>query len=196
VRAAWVTGDEVYGSDGKFRQALERRRQPYVLAVRSDQCVCVGLRQVRVKALTEEAPAAAWRRLSAGDGAKGPRWYDWAAVRINGPEPEGFTRWLLVRRSASDPEDLAYYLCGGPPGTALAELVRAAGARWSIETCFEAAKGEVGLGHYEVRSWVGWYRHVTLALFAHALLAVVRSRAAGEPGRKKGGGGRRRGWSR
>jgi SRSO17 transposase len=195
VRAAWVTADEVYGCDGKLRQALERRRQPYVLAVRSDQAVCVGFEQLRVKALAAAAPGGAWGRLSAGDGAKGPRWYDWACVRVNCPEPEEFQRWLLVRRSVSDPEDLAYYLCGGPPGTALAELVRAAGARWAIEECFEAAKGEVGLGDYEVRSWVGWYRHVTLALFAHALLAVVRSRVAGGPGRKKGGG-RGRGWSR
>jgi SRSO17 transposase len=135
VRAAWVTGDEVYGSDGKFRQALERRRQPYVLAVRSDQCVCISFEQLRVKALAASAPAQAWQRLSAGDGAKGPRVYDWACVRINCPQPDEFQRWLLVRRSVSDPEELAYYLCGGSPDTAVAELVRAAGARWSIETC-------------------------------------------------------------
>jgi SRSO17 transposase len=196
VRAAWVTGDEVYGCDGKFRQALERRRQPYVLAVRSDQCVCVGLRQVRVKALVAEAPPQAWQRLSAGDGAKGPRWYDWAGVPINGPEPEVFRRWLLVRRSVSDPEDLAYYLCGGPPGTPAAELVRAAGLRWAIEESIEAAKGEVGLDHYEVRSWAGWHRHVTLALFAHAALAVIRAQAARAAGPQKRGRGRRPRWSR
>jgi SRSO17 transposase len=192
VRAAWLTADEVYGSDGKFRQALERRRQPYVLAVRSDQAVCVGLQQVRVKALAAAVPGDAWQRHSAGDGAKGPRWYDWACLRVNGPEPEAFGRWLLVRRSTSDPEDLAYYLCGGRPGTALGELVRAAGSRWAVEECIEAAKGEVGLDHYEVRSWVGWYRHVTLALFAHALLAVIRARAAAGPRPQKGGGGKRR----
>jgi SRSO17 transposase len=186
VRAAWVTGDEVYGGDGKFRQALERRRQPYVLAVRSDQSVCISFEQLRVKALVASAPAEAWQRLSAGDGAKGPRVYDWACVRINCPRPEEFQRWLLVRRSVGDAEDLAYYLCGGSPGTAVAELVRAAGARWAIEECIEAAKGEVGLDHYEVRSWAGWYRHITLALFAHALLAVVRARAAEGRGRKKG----------
>jgi SRSO17 transposase len=192
VRAAWVTGDEVYGSDGKLRRALEERRQPYVLAVRSDQCVCVGFQQLRVKALAASAPAVAWRRLSAGDGSKGPRWYDWAAVRVNCPEPEAFARWLLVRRRVSDPEDLAYYLCRGPPDTPAAELARAAGLRWALEECIEAAKGEVGLDHYEVRGWAGWHRHVTLALFAHALLAVIRSRAGG-PGRPpKGGRGSRR----
>jgi SRSO17 transposase len=192
VRAAWVTGDEVYGSDGKFRQALERRRQPYVLAVRSDQAVCVGLRQVRAKALIADAPAEAWQRLSAGDGSKGPRWYDWACVRVNGPDPEAFPRWLLARRSVSDPGDLAYYLGAGRPGTALAELARAAGLRWAVEECIEAGKGEVGLDHYEVRSWVGWYRHITLALFAQALLAAVRAKAAGGPAPKKGGARSRR----
>src|SRR5262249_6011500 len=192
VRAAWVTGDEVYGSDGKFRQALEQRRQPYVLAVRSAQPVCVGLRQVRVKALIAQAPVKAWQRLSTGDGSKGRRWYDWACVRINGPEPEEFPRWLLARRSVSDPEDLAYYLCAGRPGTTVQELARAAGARWAVEECIEAAKGEVGLDHYEVRSWVGWYRHITLALFAQAVLAVIRAKATGGPRPKKGGIGRRR----
>jgi SRSO17 transposase len=192
VRAAWVTGDEVYGCDGKLRQALEKRRQPYVLAVRSDSCVWVGFQQFRVKALAAAAPAAAWQRLSAGEGAKGPRWYDWAAVRVNCPEPEEFARWLLVRRNVSDPEDLAYYLCGGPPDTPAAELVRAAGLRWAIEECIEAAKGEVGLDHYEVRNWAGWHRHVTLALFAHALLAVIRSRAAKPARPQKGGHGSHR----
>jgi SRSO17 transposase len=187
VPAAWVTGDEVYGSDGKVRQALERRRQAYVLAVRSDQAVWVGFQQRRVKALGGELSMEVWQRLSAGDGAKGPRWYDWACVRINCPEPEEFARWLLVRRRTSDPDDLAYYLCGGPPATPVEKLVAVAGTRWAIEECIEAAKGEVGLAHYEVRSWTGWYRHLTLALFAHALLAVIRSRAATSPRPKKGG---------
>ena len=192
ARAAWVTGDEVYGCDGEPRQALEKRRQPYVLAVRSDQAVCVGLGQLRVKALAGSAPPGARRRLSAGAGAKGPRWYDWACVRVNCPEPGAFARWLLVRRNVSDPEDLAYYLCGGPPGTPAAGLVRAAGLRWAIEECLGAAKGEVGLDHYEGRSWAGWRRHVTLALFAHALLAVIRSRAAKPARPQKGGRGSRR----
>jgi SRSO17 transposase len=190
--AAWVTADEVYGGDGKLRLWLEGRGQAYVLAVKSDQRVWGGFRQAKVSALAAEVPAGAWHRLSAGDGAKGPRLYDWAVTRVNCPEPEAFQRWLLVRRSTSDPTDLAYYLCGGPPRTALNELVRVAGSRWAVEECFEAAKGEVGLDQYEVRSWVGWYRHVTLALFAQALLTVIRMRAAAEAGPKKGGGRRRR----
>jgi SRSO17 transposase len=187
VEAAWVTGDEVYGSDGRLRQALEQRRQGYALAVRSDQAVWVGLRQHRVKALAASVPADAWHRVSAGDGTKGPRWYDWAVTRVNCPDPGEFRRWLLVRRSVSDPTDLAYYLCGGPPDTPLAELVRAAGSRWAIEECIEAAKGEAGLDEYEVRSWAGWYRHVTLTLLAHAMLTAIRARAVKPSRRKKGG---------
>ncbi len=86
--------------------------------------------------------------------------------------------WLLVRRSLADPTALAYYVCFGPTDTPLEELVRVAGARWAIEECFEAAKGETGLDHYEVRKWDGWYRHITLALLAHAFLAATRARAA------------------
>jgi SRSO17 transposase len=187
VQAAWVTGDEVYGSDSHLRQVLEQRRQAYVLAVRSDQAVWVGLRQQRVKTLAEAAPADAWQRLSAGDGSKGPRWYDWMAMRVNCPQPRRYQRWLLVRCRVSDPTDRAYYLCGGSPGTPLEELVRAAGSRWAIEECIEAAKGEAGLDEYEVRSWVGWYRHVTLALLAHALLTVIRARVVRPVRRKKRG---------
>jgi SRSO17 transposase len=191
VTAGWVTADEVYGSDGKVRLFLEQRRQAYVLAVKSDQRVWAGFRQVMAKTLAQEAPKEAWHRLSAGDGAKGPRLYDWAALPVDRPEPEAFQRWLLLRRSISDPTDLAYYLCGGPPRTTLQELVRVAGSRWAVEECFEIGKGECGLDQYEVRSWVGWHRHITLAMFAQALLAVIRMRAA-PPGPKKGGRGRRR----
>jgi len=179
VPASWVTADAVYGSDSKFRSALERRRLGYVVGVRSDQSVCVGFRQLRVAKLLAEAPAEAWHRLSCGDGSKGPRVFDWALHPANSPEPEEYARWLLVRRDVDDPEGLAYFLCGGPPDTAIEQLVAVAGARWAIEECFAVAKGDCGLDHYEVRSWTGWHRHVTLALFAHAVLTVVRSWTVG-----------------
>src|SRR3954453_4765973 len=107
-------------------------------------------------------------------------------MRLPCPEPEACTRWLLIRRGVSDPEDVAYFACGGPPGTALQDLVRVAGTRWAIEECFELAKGDCGLDEYEVRSWAGWHRHVTLSLFALAVVAVIRSRATKPPRRKKG----------
>ena len=141
---------------------------------------------MRAKALLAELPAAAWRRLSCGDGAKGPRWYDWAALRLNSPEPEKDGRWLLIRRSISEPSEVAYFACGGPPGTGLEELVRVAGARWAIEDLFELAKGDCGLDEYEVRGWVGWHRHVTLSLFALAVVAVIRARAVRPQRQKKG----------
>jgi SRSO17 transposase len=192
VPAKWVTADAVYGSDYHFRSALEKQGLGYVVGVRTDFAVCVGLRQVRVRQLLAEVPGDGWHRLSCGAGAKGPRLYDWALRPTNCPEPETYARWLLIRRSVSAPEDVAYFACGGPPGTTLPELVRVAGTRWAIEECFELGKGDCGLDEYEVRSWVGWHRHVTLSLFALAVVAALRSRAAKPSRRKKGG----RDWSR
>ena len=115
--------------------------------------------------------------------------YDWAVCPTNCPSPRRYARWLLIRRSVSDPAEVAYFLCGGPPRTSLRELVRVAGARWAVEECFELAKGECGLDEYEVRSWVGWHRHVTLSLLALAVVAAIRSRAAAAARREKGARG-------
>lgn len=185
VPAKWVTADAVYGSDYNFRIALENKGLGYVVAVRSDYAVRAGFRQVRAKALLAEVPADAWCRLSCGDGGKGPRRYDWAVLRTNGPDPKTYGRWLLIRRSVSDPNEVAFFACGGPPATTLEELVRIAGRRWTIEEAFELAKGDCGLDEYEVRSWGGWYRHVTLSLWALAVVAVIRARALRTPSQKK-----------
>jgi SRSO17 transposase len=82
---------------------------------------------------------------------------------------------LLVRRSIEEPDELSAYTVFCAEGTALEGLARVAGSRWRVEMGFEEAKGEVGLSHYEVRSWHGWYRHITLALLAHAFLASIRA---------------------
>ena len=169
---SWVTGDSVYGGDHTLRRWAERQRRGYVLSVSSGQRL--GLRPVTD--WIEDLPEGAWQRLSAGEGAKGPRLYDWACVPYGGGA-ENFACALLVRRSVAAPGELAFYLAHAPEGTALAELVRVAGARWTIESLFEQAKGEVGLDQYEVRSWTGWHRHVTLAMLALAYLAAVRHRA-------------------
>jgi SRSO17 transposase len=178
VPAKWVTADAVYGSDYHFRTTAEGHGLGYVVGVRSDFAVWAGLRQVRVGTLLAGVPTDAWHRLSCGDGAKGPRVYDWALSRTNSPEPDEYARWVLIRRSVSDPSEVAYFACGGPPATTLNELVRVAGARWAVEDLFELAKGDCGLDEYEVRSRAGWHRPVTLSLLALAVMAVIRSRAA------------------
>ena len=194
VPAAWVTGDAVYGSDFAFRKSIEDRGLGYVLAVRSDQMVWIGTRQVRVPAVLAVLavlPASIWRRRSCGAGSKGPRHYDWALCQINAPEPERYGRWLLLRRSVEDPTEVAYFLCGGAPETSLRELVRVAGRRWAIEECFELAKGDCGLDEYEVRSWTGWHRHVTLSLFALAILTAIHVRLSRRRGSTRRGSTRR-----
>lgn len=178
VPAKWVSGDEVYGSARHLRLWLEKQGIAHVLAIKSTEPLWAltdrGPAQVAPARLVEQIPAAGWQRLSAGDGAKGPRLYDWARVPIRPIKEPGKGYWLLVRRSINKPEELAYYVCFGPAETTLEELVRVAGIRWSIEEGLEEAKGQVGLDQYEVRRWVGWYRHITLALLAHAFLAVSR----------------------
>jgi SRSO17 transposase len=184
VPAAWVTGDTIYGGDRRLRVWLEQHEQPFVLAVTSDEPLWAVLDgrwgQPRADAIAAQIPADAWQRLSAGDGAKGPRWYDWARVRLARlqltPEERRWDHWLLARRSRTDPTERAYYVVFAPAGTSLRTLARVAGQRWRIEQSIELAKGEVGLDHYEVRRWDGWYRHMTLALFALAYLAVLRAR--------------------
>jgi SRSO17 transposase len=187
MKADWVTGDAVYGNDARFRRALESNAQPYVLAVRCDQRLFDGRWRDRVDAIADRPPAKAWRKISAGAGSKGPRWYDWAAESFGAVDGRGWRLWLLVRRHRGPERERAYYLCRGPAATARDELVRVAGSRWAIEECFERAKGDCGLDEYEVRSWVGWHRHITLSMFAMAMLSVIRSRAeAGRAPGKKG----------
>ncbi len=180
VPCAWVAADSVYGADSTLRRWLQAQALGYVLAVTSGQRW--GRR--RVDAWAAELPAGAWQRLSAGDGAKGPRRFDWAYVPDRGAAA-GWRAGLLVRRSIARPDDLAFYLTHAPEATPLAALVRVAGTRWTIEAAFEAAKGEVGLDEYEVRGWTGWHRHVTLAMLAHAYLAALRATAGGGENRHR-----------
>lgn len=176
VPVGWVAGDEVYGSDSKVRRLLEARQVSYVLAVASNQHLWwPEFEQQRVDSIAQSLPKRVWKPLSAGSGSKGERLYDWALVRLS--EEQGWARTLLVRRSRGEKLEHAYYLCYSPiPKATLATLVRVSGQRWQIEQCFETAKGECGLDHYEVRHWKGWQRHITLAMLAHAVLAVLRSR--------------------
>jgi SRSO17 transposase len=183
VPFSWFTADETSGRDGKFRAWLEQRRVGYVVAVDSRQAIAGDAGTSRADALAAHAPDQSWKRRSCGNGSKGPRVFDWAAATLpeDGSEPAGWSRYLLVRRSltrnARDELELAYYLCCAPAGTPDEELIRVAGSRWAIEECFQAAKNETGLDHYQVRRYDAWHRHVTLAMLAHAYLAVTAATA-------------------
>jgi SRSO17 transposase len=176
VTATWVTAAErIYGGDYQLRQYLEEREQPCVLAVQSTQRVGLSAKAEQVVAAW---PIAAWQRRSAGEGSQGPSWYDWAWLPMSWRlAPMGMAHWLLARRSLSKPDEIAYSFVFGPASVTLEQVVQVAGTRWQVEQAFELAKGEVGLDEYEVRTWVGWYRHITLAMFALAYLMVVRVHA-------------------
>ena len=135
----------------------------------------LGAQQRQVKTILASLPAEGWTRLSAGDGAKGPRWYDWCWLPLAEPLEPGWRRWLLVRRSLGAPTELTAYVVFAPQATTLEAVVRVAGSRWTVESAFEAAKGTVGLDQSEVRSWTAWYQHLTLALWSWALLIVMRA---------------------
>jgi SRSO17 transposase len=172
---AWFTADEAYGDNGKLREWLEKSKIAYVVAVACDTRVPAGAGQtIRADKLAAKVPASAWHRMSCGTGSKGERLYDWAlADARNG-------RHLLVRRSLTSGE-LAYYLSWSPRSVTLAELVKTAGARWAVEECFQAGKNETALDHYQVRKHGAWYRHVTLAMCAHAWLAVTAAASRPPP---------------
>ncbi len=168
--AGWVAGDEVYGADPGLRAGLEERQVSYVLAVAKSHPVVTAAGAVRADALARKLPPRAWQRLSAGPGAKGHRWYDWAWVSID-PGLPGH-RWLLVRRHRRTRE-LAYYRCYSPRHVPLTTLVRAAGRRWVVEEDFQASKGLAALDEHQVRRWASWYRWVTLAMLALAFLTAA-----------------------
>jgi SRSO17 transposase len=184
VPAAWVTADEAYGKDHKFRAWLEARRVGYVVAVASNQAVPGSAGTSRADVLAAHAPPQAWKRRSCGQGAKGPRIFDWAVATLpdsGDGAPPGWSRRLLARRAltrnSKGEHELAYYLCCAPAAATDEDLIRVAGSRWAIEECFQTAKTETGLDQYQVRRYDAWYRHVTLAMLAHAYLAVTAATA-------------------
>jgi SRSO17 transposase len=187
VPFAWVAADSVYGV-GEVEAALRRAGKGYVLGVNAthpfsswgDKPPVAGT----AEAIAADLDPAAWRRLSAGEGTKGPRLYDWAYLELADLEAAEYedgrtgswTRGLLVRRSIADGE-CASFTTWCPAGTAIETLVKVEGRRWAIEDAFETAKTELGLDHNETRSWHGWHRHVSLVMLAFAMLAVIRRHA-------------------
>jgi SRSO17 transposase len=186
---AWVLADAVYGSDSRFRRQPEERRQPYVLAVRSNLHLRFvtkeGLIQTDPAYLADDLEPDAWTRLAAGEGTKGIRFYDWARIALPWPAGDGFERWILIRRNRNDPGQRAYYLVFARAGTVFPDIAGAAGLRWTIEECFQRAKEELGLDHCEARSWHGWHRHMTLCMAAAAFLARLSAQLREAAGRKE-----------
>ena len=175
VPASWIAADEVYGSDSRFRTMLETQGIGYVVAVSCQQRLFLDGGYRRVDQHAGNLSQQVWRTLSCGPGTKGERLYEWTFVPFGEPTEKGFYKGLLVRRSLKDPTDRAYYFTHAPKSTTVQKLACIAGTRWAIEECFEQAKQETGLDEYEVRSWHAWHRHITLAMFAHAMLTVLRT---------------------
>ena len=178
IACAFVLGDALYGSDRRLRRMLEARKQPYVLAIRSNETLRVGgesLELTTAETLGDELPPDDWHCHAAGEGAKRPRLYDWARVRLLWSSDPQWRHWLLIRRGRKKPDELAYYIVFATAETTLAELAAVAGLRWTVETCFETAKDELGLDHCEARSWHAWHRHMSLVMAAAAFLAKLRA---------------------
>ena len=176
--AAWATADEVYGQDPQLRAELARRGLGYVLAVAKSHPVTTGTGARPAIEWARRLPVRAWQRLSAGPGAKGPRWYDWAFIEVTDPAVTGGgLHWLLIRRRISDGE-YAFYRAHAPRPVPLAQLVKVAGSRWKIEEGFAASKELAALDEHQVRSWISWHRWTILALLAHAFLSIL---AASQP---------------
>jgi SRSO17 transposase len=173
VPASWVAGDEVYGADPRLRAAVRGHRLGYVMAIAANRRVPTHAVPIRVDALPALMPAYAWQKHSAGAGAHGPRLYSWAWFRLLAEDDtDTGVHHLLIRRNDATGE-LAYLRCYSPTPVPMRALVTVAGQRWRIEESFQAAKGLVGLDQHQVRRWRSWHRWTTLAMLAHAFLAVA-----------------------
>jgi SRSO17 transposase len=182
VPFSWFTADEAYGQAKWLQAWLEEHGVPYVMAIRRSDTLTTADGERRADELTAALSPRSWQKISAGAGAHGPREYHWARVPVRAGWRPGRGHWLLARRSLTSPEEISYYACYGPRRCSTADLAWAAGSRWHIEECFQQAKNETGLDHYQVRTWRAWYAHVTLSMLALAWLAAARAKAAkGEP---------------
>jgi SRSO17 transposase len=178
VPARWVAGDEVYGGDSKLRRALHGRGIGYVLAIARTHQITTGIGARRAIDLAVCLPERSWQAMSAGRGAKGERWYDWALVETSDPAAgETGQHGLLIRRHRKTGE-YAFYRAFSPGPVPLAALVKVAGRRWAIEESFAAGKELAGLDQHQVRTWTSWQRWTALAILASAFLSVM---AATEP---------------
>ncbi len=188
VPARWIVADSGYGRSHRFRQWLEKRGRAYAVMVPKTNAILYCGGRERAEQLGARLTDDAWMSLSAGGGAQGERVHEWACLSLSERCAKGMRRWLLVRRDPDDADAHAYWLAYGPTQTTPEELVQVCDVRWQIEECFAQAKGEVGMDHYEVRTWEAWHRFITLSLVSHAFLVVLRAQAGADEasGEKKG----------
>ena len=196
VPFSFVAADSVYGT-GEIETMLRKAGKGYVLGVASNHVFRSWSKKQLVGGaaakIAQDLPKSAWRRLSSGEGTKGPRLHDWTYLELadldageyNSTLTGKWTRGLLIRRSIADDDDLAFFSTWCPKGTTMEKLVLVEGHRWAIEDSFETAKNELGLDHNETRSWHGWHRHVSLVMLAFAMMAVIRHHANAGPPLKK-----------
>jgi SRSO17 transposase len=194
VPFAFMAADSVYGT-GDIETMLRKAGKGYVLGVAANHVFrSWGKKQLidgTAAKIAPSLPKSAWRRLSSGEGTKGPRLHDWAyleladldAAEYNSALTGQWTRGLLIRRNIADGA-LAFFSTWCPKGTPAQKLVAVEGRRWAIEDSFETAKNELGLDHNESRSWHGWHRHVSLVMLAFAIMATIRHHANATPLKK------------
>jgi SRSO17 transposase len=187
VPARWVVADSFYGRSHAFRRWLEERGRPYAVMVPKTNAVPLGGRKKMIERYIERLGEDAFSEIRPAQDTGGRGLWEWACMDLAPDSKRGMRRWLLVRRSPDDPEDLGFYQAYGPEGTTVEELVKVCQDRWAVEECFAEAKGEVGLDRYEVRRWDAWHRHITICLLAHAFLAVTRCAAIVEERSRKRG---------
>ena len=173
VNYRWVTGDCVYGDYRAIRLWLEEQRKCYVLCVSGKEYIQMGKNLVSVSSVLKGLDEDSWVEDSCGDGSKGARIYDWQTLEIETPVIEGFVRCFLVRKSKKDPGEMRAFICFAPENTPTEKFVQIAGIRWTVESCFKESKSQVGMDQYEVQSYSGWYKHITFACLALALLTVL-----------------------
>ena len=187
VPARWVAADSFYGRSHEFREWLEEHERAYAVMVPKTNAVPLGGRKKKIEQLAERLGEDAYSEVLPAEDSGEMRPWEWACLDLAPDQEKRMNRWLLVRRSADDPEDIAFYQAYGPEDTSVEELVRVCQERWAIEFAFEEAKGEIGMDHYEVRKWDAWHRYVTLCLLAHAFLVIRRLAASNEEAARKKG---------
>lgn len=169
----WAAGDSVYGADKSIQKYLEEKNKKYMFAVSGKEYFWIGYRQYSVKAVREQLDETKWVKISTGDGTKGEKMFEWQSAEVNCADSE-HKKYLIFRRKLSDKAEIRAYIAYGSIETSLEDFVKTAGIRWTIEMNFAEMKGETGLDQYEVRSYDGWYKHITLSCLAHAFLTVLR----------------------